>query len=311
MKNKTLFLSLILVSAFTLASSGQIGNMIRNKASQAVGNIGKAVKKETQKEADSIAQAKAEQAVNQKAEGAGENREQKGLNLGGLLANKVDLKYEQAYSFSNSIYMQAEMYDKKDVLKMDYYIYYNDNNSSGGFESKMNVQTDEGSGAVKTSIVYDNANKCMLLLMDMGEGKFGMISAVPDEQEGAQTGDVTTKGEFTKTGNTRVIAGYRCDEYLYREPDVKGYNKMWITRDLKVSADRRTMSRSGMPAYYANNAFLDGATLAMETYDEKNVLTMKMETKEIRKNINYTIGIAGYPLRQVNLNQMQAQQPKK
>lgn len=314
MKTKPFILTLLLASVLTLSSSGQIGNMIRNKASQAVSNIGKAVKKETQKEADSLAQAKAEEAVSRKTGETGENREQKGFNLGNLISNKVDIKYEPSYVFNNSIYMQAEIYNDKEVMKMDYYIYYNDNNSNGGFESKMNVETDEGSGAVKTSIVYDNSNKCMLMLLDMGEGKFGMISAVPEDQAGTQTTEATTpatRGEFTKTGNSRVIAGYRCDEYLYREPDVKGYTKMWITRDLKVNADRRTMSRSGLPAYYANNAFLDGATLAMESFDEKDVPTMKMETKEIKKNISHTIAASGYPLRQVNLNQMQAQQPKK
>ncbi|MGQ9621318.1 MAG: hypothetical protein ACUVTX_10100, partial [Bacteroidales bacterium] len=310
---KVIPLLLAAVVIFSTPITAQIGRALKEKASKAIGNMGKKAVKEAEEEADSLAQQKAEEEVNKQTEKALEQREEKGINLGGLFGGKVDLKYEEAYTFGNMMYMQAEIYSEKDVVKMDYYIYYNDDNQNGCVETQAAVSTSEGAAPMKTSIIFDAVNKCMILLTDIGATRMGMISAVPDETPEEKAGEPAEKpemGQLTKTGNSRVIAGYRCDEYIYREQGEKDYGKLWITRDFKLNTDRRTMSKSGMPSYYSELPE-GGAVLAMESYDENNKLTMKSETKEIKTNISHATTVKGYPLRQINFNQMQNQPGKK
>jgi len=228
------------------------------------------------------------------------------------MGGKVTLKYENSYSFTGKMYMQMEMYDKKEVTKMDYYIYFSENAPNGGFESKIVGTSDDGEQvAMATNMVFDGTNKIFIILTDMGTMKMGIISEVPEETatEG-QPVENTPKPTITKTGNTRVIAGYKCDEYLYKDNESKDYGKMWVTKDLKLKGDKRIYSKAGLPAYYGNPDLEGGAVLAMESYNEKNELEMKSETKEINMNFPHTISVAGYSLRQMNFNQAQGQKKK-
>ena len=50
----------------------------------------------------------------------------------GLFGGKIDIKYEDEYEFTGRIYMQMENYDKKDVVKSDYYTYFNSSTLNAG-----------------------------------------------------------------------------------------------------------------------------------------------------------------------------------
>ncbi len=43
----------------------------------------------------------------------------------GLFGGKIDIKYNDEYDFTGRIYMQMETYDKNDVIKSDFYTYFN------------------------------------------------------------------------------------------------------------------------------------------------------------------------------------------
>ncbi len=311
MKTRVILIVVALMIALSGNMKAQIGNVLRNKASQAIGNLGKKAEKKAEEKADSVAVQKIEQEIDQKAAESGQNRDQKGFNFGGLLGGKVTLKYENEYNFHNYLYMLIEIFDENDVVKMDYYIYFNPDSKSGCVETRMVAETDDGSAPLNTAFISDDKNKCILMLTDMGSLKMGFISEVPEEEEIQETGTVDQdKIQITRTGNTRVITGYRCDEYIYREEGEKVYGKFWFTRDLKLNTDRRTMNNSSLPKYYSRLPE-DGTVLAMETYDENNKLTMRSETKEIKNNINHTVSTSGYSLRQLNYEQMQEQSQKK
>jgi hypothetical protein len=235
------------------------------------------------------------------------------MNLGGLFGGKVDLKYNDEYSFTSRLYMQTESYDKKDVVKMDMYMYYSSTSPSIGMETKSITDAEGTTSSVPSQMVMDGENKCFIILTDMGNTKMGIISPIPDENT-AQTGpdgkpvQKSTPTNFVKTGNTRVIAGYKCDEYTYQNADDKTTGKVWFTKDANLNIDRRGWQRTGMGAYYGYAGFEGGILLANEAYDKNGKLTMKSETKEISPNFPHSITVKGYALRQMNLNQGQ---PKK
>jgi hypothetical protein len=329
MKTKTLFLLFAFMLVLPAASDGQVGNLLKNKLNRVVNAGTKTLDKEVNKEIDTAvekgvlnARDKAETRVENNSqtkpgqpsqeEGTEVNNQnntgQGGLNLGKLMANKVDLKYNEEYSFSSRIYMQTETYDKKDVLKMDFYMYYSSSSPSVGVETRAINTQESGDVPIASSMVMDGENKCFLMLTDVNGMKMGIISSVPDEN--AVTTDKNGKPvekpkppTVIKTGNSKVIAGYKCEEYLYKDADNKTSAKIWHSKDVDLKIDKRGWSKSGMPAYYGYPGFENGVILAWESYDEKDKLLAKSETKEINFNFPHSISVKGYSLRQMNLNQ--------
>jgi len=320
MKKRTLFLlAAALLILMPAASDAQVGNILRNKLNRAVNAGARTVDNEVNKEIDTavekeVIKARDKQIEEAKNQSDQEKTEQntsqekkgsKGINIGGLLGGKVTSKYNESYSFNNRIYMQMEVYDKKDVSKMDYYIYFSDNEPNAGFESKMIATSEDGNQVTMlSSFVFDGPNKCFLIMTDMGTMKMGIISEVPDETTTqGQPAEEAPKATITKTGNTKIIAGYKCDEYLYKDNESKDYGKLWVTKDLRLKGDKRTYSKAGLSPFYGNPQLEDGTILAMESYNEKNELEMKSETKEVNFNFPHTISTTGYSFRQMNFNQ--------
>jgi hypothetical protein len=225
----------------------------------------------------------------------------------GLFGAKIDIKYDDEYKFTGRIYMQMETYDKKDVLKSDYYTYYNSNTLNAGIEM-LPVDAKQGDKNVPTIFLYDNDNKCFMMLLENSGSKTGMISTLPsDSAMAAQTknqkGANPEKATITKTGNSRVIAGYKCDEYKIVDPDKDGYSNVWMTKDVKIKADKKYWSKSGMPTYYNYPGFEGSMMLAMESFGKNNTATMKMETKEINDKYSHSISTVGITFMKMNFGQ--------
>lgn len=321
MKIRTILLSAVFIFAVPAFTNAQVGNLLKNKVGKVLNAGAKAIDKEAGNKADSAAQKQADkistqsnQNTEQQGEGGNQagNQQSKGINLGGLLGGKVTSKYNESYSFKNRIYMQMEVYDKKEVTKQDVFIYFNDADPNAAFEMKVIGKSDSGEQVEVTPVsIFDGANKCFMLWTDMGTMKMGMISEVPDETSTqGQPAENASKFTITKTGNSKVIAGYKCDEYIYREEGKKEYGKLWTTKELRLKADKRTFSKAGLPASYSSSGTSDEITLGFENYSAKDELVSKMETKEVSFNSPKTFSTSGVSFRQINFNQAGGQQKK-
>jgi hypothetical protein len=281
-------LSLLIISPYSI--NAQLGGALKSRINQA---INKAVENKI----DSAVQ---EKEADQKPGGATGG-------LGGLLGGKSDIPHKDVYDFTGRIHMLMENYDKKDVIRSDYVTYFNSNTANAGFEIKIQ-DPDNRQQSIPTVFIFDNENRAFMMLME-GEGsKTGIISSIPDESElEAQAKDQKGKPEkaptVTKTGNTKVIAGYKCDEYKVSEEGEDGYSRVWMTNDLKIRADRRNWGKTGVPSYYGYPGFENSVMLAMEGYDKDDTLVMKMETLEISDNYKHSISAAGYSFIKVNFGQ--------
>jgi hypothetical protein len=317
MKNRALLLLFSFMMILPATTNAQLGGMLKNKMNKVVNAGAKTAVKEADNKADSVAIKEAEKAQEKgdartEANRANDNQPSRaggdqggegsgGAGMGKLFGNKIDLKYKEDYSFTSRIYMVTETYDKKDVVKMDFYMFYSSSAPVVGIETKTIADEKGEATPVTAQMVMDGENKSFIMLTDMGEMKMGMISAIPDENA-APADDKSKKTaptKFTKTGNTRVIVGYKCDEYTYINED-KTTGKVWFTKDAKLKIDKRGWSNSNMKAYYGNPEFNDGIILANEAYDDKGKLQMKSETKEINENFPHSISVKGYTLRQMN-----------
>jgi hypothetical protein len=320
MKTRTLLLVAVMI-LLPSVSYGQIGNLLKNRASKALHSVTRSTVKEANKEIDSVAQKSAEEMINNADSLSEENNQGnetgdkdkkagQGINMGGLFGGKVDLKYNEEYKFNSRMYMQMEMYDKKDVRKMDYNIYFSSTNPSMAMETK-NISTKEGESVpVSSRMVMDGENKCFLMLTDVNNMKMGIISAVPDEntiqsQNEEKQAETIKPPSITKTGNTKMIAGFKCDEYLVKEADEKEYSKMWFTKEEVIKVDSRAWTKSGMPSAYGYKDFEGGVIMGFESYDSDGKLSAKSEVKEVNKDYPHSVSVKGYSLRQMNFNQNQ------
>ena len=303
MKTKSIFLLLVLVMMLPSRSNAQTWLLRRAVDRKLEHKVDSAVDKSDRDEAKTKQQADKKQSDTASAQSKGGTK----ATGRGLFGAKIDIKYDDEYKFTGRIYMQMETYDKKDVLKSDYYTYFNSNTLNAGIEM-LPIDTKQGDKNVPTIFLYDNDNKCFMMLLENNGSKTGMISTLPsDSAMAAQTknqkGANPEKATITKTGNSRVIGGYKCDEYKIVDPDKDGYSNVWMTKDVKIKADKKYWGKSGMPTYYNYPGFEGSMMLAMESFDKNNKATMKMETKEINDKYSHSISTVGITFMKMNFGQ--------
>ncbi len=225
----------------------------------------------------------------------------------GLFGGKIDIKHNDEYSFTGMIYSQMETYDNNEVRKTDYYTYFDPASSSAGMEMKL-LDPKKDETPLPTQFIFDMNNRCFMMLIENESSKTGIISTIPDDstiaaQAKSNKAKPVEQPTITKTGNTRMIAGFKCDEYKVVEQDKDGYSNVWMTKDLKIKADKRNWGKTGMPSYYGYAGFEGQTMLAMESFDKKNNPVLKMETKEINNNYPHKISTSGYTFMKMNFGQ--------
>jgi hypothetical protein len=289
--------------------------MVSNTSNAQFGALRRAINKQIDHKVDSAIDKSAKDKAKEK-EQADQNQDDKtqGQSTGGtketgrgLFGAKINIKYDDEYQFTGRIYTQMESYDKKEVFKSDFYTYFNTNTLNAGIEV-LPVDVKEDNKSVPTTFLFDNDNRCFMMLLESKDSKTGIISTLPSDsamaaQAGKQKSGNPEKAIITKTGNSRVIAGYKCDEYKIVDPEKDGYSNMWMTKDLKLKADKKYWAKSGMPTYYNYPEFEGAVMLAMEGFDKNDKPTMKMETKEINENFSHSISTKGITFMKMNFGQ--------
>ncbi len=305
MKTKILLLIVVIMLVIPNITNAQGGILRRAINRQIDHKIDSAVNKSAQDKAKEKEQADQNQSDKKADSGT------KGTGRG-LFGGKIDIKYNDEYDFTGRIYMVMETYDKKDVTKSDYSMYFNSESPSAGIEVKV-LDPKKEEETPLTRFIFDIDNKCFMMLIEGDGSKTGIISTIPDDSTlaaNAKTRNAPTQSTgkekpatITKTGNTRMIAGYKCDEYKIVEEGKDGYANVWMTKDVKIKADKRNWGKTGMPTYYNYPGFEGMMMLAMEGYDKDNKPTMKMETKEINQNIRHSMSTVGYTFMKMNFGQ--------
>lgn len=277
---------LVFLVAFLMPvnSDAQVSGFLKNKISKAVTS--------KIKDKDSTATAASDQ--------AGANQESKGLP--GLGIGKVKVNYETNYSYTGLMKSKVELYEKGslngtmisdtwfDPANMNVAI---EMSGADGKEAKKQV-------AAAGTVICDMVNKVLIMLTENENGKSGIISPIPDSvlvEKPASAEETDGDYKVVKTGNTREIAGYKCDEYEVTHG--KDLFRMWTTKNIDFKLNKKTMRQSGMPKYYSKIPDL-GAVLASEEYSN-NVIVTKTEVLEIDKNRSHSVSTEGYQLMQINM----------
>jgi hypothetical protein len=295
MKAKSFLLLLAIFVLMPNVSHAQFGAVRRAINRQIDHKIDSSVDKNAQDERDKKAKEESEQGKNENAE----TKDNSGSKRG-LFGGKIDTKFKDNYDFTARIFMQMETHDKKDVIKSDFYTYFNENNDDAGIDLQT-VDPKDGKTVISTVFVFDHDSRAFLMLL---AGNIGTISTIPSDSalaaQAKARGEEAKQPVVTKTGNSRTIAGYKCDEYKVVNTDKGGYSNVWMTKDFKVKADKKYWGKSGMPSYYNYPGFEGMVMLALEEFDKNNALVTQMETKEVNEKFKHSISTVGYTFTKTN-----------
>ena len=206
------------------------------------------------------------------------------------LSGNVD--YESDYNFDAYIQMEVSDYNKKGNLKDK--VIYDSYINSEAVDYAM-VFSDKES---RSTIIFDDKNSAMLILSDNDGEKTGFAMGIDKEalaekaEEYAEESD-TKPYDAYKTGKTKTILGYLCDEYLIEDESIE--TRIWVSEKLGKQVRREMLNNQqtfGAAFYHA--AYMDGMTLEYSTLDKEDGDRVVMQVTEIDLNHSHTISTTSY-----------------
>jgi hypothetical protein len=209
--------------------------------------------------------------------------------LKGMGVSGEPVPYDENYSFSTKIQMHLESYDGKGKKTSDgeFITYMNPKDANFAYEVVSGEVGSKGAGI----FILDFKNKASIILSEEGGKKTGlvyglnfMLDATTSEEEinieETENVDFTAWNPYvSKTGRSKKIQGYNCDEYHYSHPEENQEAWYWITKDLNI----RTKDYFG--AIFNAAAFSSGMgwgyLMLSETLDKETGEKTRMEVTDL------------------------------
>jgi hypothetical protein len=220
----------------------------------------------------------------------------------------------ESYNYKGYMLMDIESWDskgKKEELS-NYITYFNETEKNFAMEFS-NPEKE------KSVIIFDAENKAMIILSDDGNEKSGIVTPLnydtsTSAEDGSQNTDMNNaemtdadspflNTNYKKTGRTKTVSGYSCEEYFYE--DDESTMSLWITNDLPADLYARIFSVSTF-ASYSNTGAPQGFTMEWEMKKKNSKEQSIMTVKEVDKNKQTTIKTTGYTI--INLGGMMNQE---
>jgi hypothetical protein len=204
----------------------------------------------------------------------------------------ADVKCQPSYKFDSYIQMEVSDIDQDGVKKTLYDSYVNKGNRNYAM-----VFTEAGS---RSTIVFDTENHAMLMLSENDGQKMGFVMGLnpasmdePDEEYADESNE--NPYEPFKTGKTKSILGYTCDEYAVSEGSTE--IRMWASEQLGKEVRKEMFSnQQAFGAAFMYAAYLNGMVLEYNFRDEENGEKIVMQVIKIELNKGHTISTDGYTM---------------
>ncbi len=133
-------------------------------------------------------------------------------------------------------------------------------------------------------MIFDTENSLMLTLMESDGEKTGFAVGFTEDQqasieesyeEGEENAE-TNPPDIKKTGKTKKILGYKCDEY--KTEDESSIVSMWVTDDLEKKIDKTFMRNSNFSGLFMHAYYTKGFVMEYEIEEkddhEKSIMTV-------------------------------------
>jgi len=206
------------------------------------------------------------------------------------LTGNVD--YEPSYSFD--AYIQMEITNYKKNGKLDEQILYDNYLHKQDADYAM-VFKDKGNQSI---IIFDTKNGAMLILSDSDGEKTGFATGFDPETLAENAEAFVEEEEYDmdsykpiKTGKTKNILGYSCDEYLVEDEETEVH--MWVSEKLGKEMRKEWMkNQQTFGTMFAHAYYLNGMVLEYEVMEENGEKTI-MQVKKIDMNHSHSVSTGG------------------
>ena len=205
--------------------------------------------------------------------------------LGQLGAGTTQAVYEPAYKFDT--YMQMEVSDQNNES-----IVYNAYLTKDGSSYAVIFEAD----GAQSVIVFDTKNSTMLMLVENDGEKTGFAmgidpSAFADLEEEGEAEDF--EYESFKTGNSKTLLGYQCDEYLIK--DENSEVRVWSSEKLGKEVEKKMFQNQQIfGGAFTHAAGMDGMALEYDFKDLESGEQGNMKVTQIDLNSNKSISTGDY-----------------
>ncbi len=216
------------------------------------------------------------------------------LDALGLTGN-VD--YEEAYNFDAYIQMEITTYKKNG--KLDDQMVYNNYLHKEDADYAMEFKDEDD----KSTIIFDTKNSAMLILSESDGEKTGFATSIDPEAMADLAEDYEDEYEEEvdmdaykpmKTGKTKTILGYRCDEYLVQDEESEVH--MWVSEQLGKEMRKEWMSnQQTFGAMFTYAYGMNGMVLEYNVMDKDGGKSV-MQVQKIDMNHNHKVHTNGYTI---------------
>ncbi|MBL7812887.1 MAG: DUF4412 domain-containing protein [Bacteroidetes bacterium] len=209
----------------------------------------------------------------------------------------IPCKFKPLYTFQhNMIVAMLSTSAGGDSNRVRTQYYFND--SINQFAGKMleSSRMGAGGGMISITTLKDSS---ILMLMETEGKKRGFCTKIGRGMKGGRWKNAEQKKEnpfegATKTGRTKTICGYECEEWM--KDDNKATHHFWFTKEAAPwfagMRNQLTSGPSEMPA-----TGVKGMMLEMDKKDKERHSYFLWQVQEVNRNSPFTISTAGYEIR--------------
>lgn len=290
----------VVLSLFSFSAEAQFGNVLKRAAKR---GAERAAEKQVEKQTEKIVNRELEKQF-VKIFGEYDESQSVGIDMSSVFASMgQNVDTEDQYSFSGNIIMEMKTTNEKgkaeDPMKVKSYL-----GNSTDYSGMEVIDANNKKGEMGI-MIFDMKNDASIILMESEGEKSSMsfklnaatIEAYTDQALEEQENDESYS--FTKTGKTKNILGYSCDEYHVTSSEGEGY--YWVT----------TETIGGYTSFWATNSPLikgkakdryaeqfkslpQGNFMEM-IYKDNDGTTVEMTVLEINESAPVTFLMSEYP----------------
>ncbi len=208
------------------------------------------------------------------------------------LRGNVD--YEATYKFNSYIQMELSEFNKSGKLKdktlYDSYVNSDQVDYAMVFKDKND----------RSTVIFDDKNSAMLMLTDSDGEKTGIAVAIDPETVAEEAEEYAEENNMNnykpqKTGKTKIILGYLCEEYLVEEEDSETH--MWISEKLGNQVRKDMLSnQKTFGAIFNYASYVNGMIMEYDVLDKDNGERTLMQVTGIDLNHSHSISTGDYTI---------------
>lgn len=296
---KTFFLLILFsISIIQPVQSQKLLKNISKKVNErAQKRFDKKIDKEVDKGLDKIEEEldkNSDEASTKDSVSSGDQRLQRMMNKIGISTTPVPIS--DNYSFNLLIQMHIEAYDNKDKKTSDgeFITHLNTNSKCMAYQAIDGEIAKENQGL----FIMDFENEATLLLSEENGKKKGIVYGIKGFMN--TLGETYEPEEFDdtpetylanpnvkKTGRTKKIAGYKCEEFVYS--DDQSESNIWITKDLTMKTNDffSTIFKTNLYSHGMPWGYMMEATTVDKINGEKSI--MQVTKVDNNSKVNFSI----------------------